>query len=494
MEGKALLFKLFGGVDAVPLCIRAREADDIVRAVEMIEPSFGGVNLEDIAQPSVLRSSTRRVGGFPFRSGMTINRYRDGGPGGSLAALEVVGKSLDRVRVVLFGAGAANVASYRLLTAYGLDPKAIIVCDTKGILHAGRSDIERQKADFADKWRICLNSNGDDRRGLAADAFRGADVCIAFSRSGPGVILPEWIRTMNRDAVVLGVRQSGAGNLAGRGARCRRGHRRHRAQRFSQPGQQLAGVSGIFRGVLDVRARSISDRMAFAAPRNWWRQPGKAVSLRTGFFPPWTTGRSRQASRLRPAAPPSRGARPHSIAPRRAGEARARHDRQEPAFGGAAGGAGPDSLAALTPQLHDSALDLEISEHCGANALPPWRRDRHVRRHCGQYQTRRAGMSVFFAGQRGPRSIGPIGRFAVAGCSNPAGTAASVEEEAEAVDAPHLSAAIVPAAPTACIAAAAAATFRDSAGADALSSSADFRDRPDIRRSHHRNEQAASPP
>jgi malate dehydrogenase (oxaloacetate-decarboxylating) len=124
MEGKALLFKLFGGVDAFPLCIRAREAEDIVRAVELIEPSFGGINLEDIAQPKcfrVLDEARRRL---------SIPVWHDDQQGSAtaalaalLAALEVTGKSIDRIQIVLFGAGAANVATYRLLKAYGLDPK-----------------------------------------------------------------------------------------------------------------------------------------------------------------------------------------------------------------------------------------------------------------------------------------------------------------------------------------------------------------------------------
>jgi len=204
MEGKALLFKLFGGVDAVSLCIRAREPGDIVRAVEMIEPSFGGINLEDIAQPKcfpVLDEARRRV---------SIPVWHDDQQGSATVALaallsasEVVGKPPDRLRIVLFGIGAANVATYRLLTAYGLDPKAIVACDSQGILHAGRSDIERRSAEYADKWRICRESNGDNRRGPAAAAFGGADVCIAFSRSGPDVIRPEWIRTMAKDAVVF---------------------------------------------------------------------------------------------------------------------------------------------------------------------------------------------------------------------------------------------------------------------------------------------------
>ncbi len=266
MDGKALLFKLFGGVDAVPLCIRARDAGDIVRAVEMIEPSFGGVNLEDIAQPKcfkVLDEARRRV---------SIPVWHDDQQGSAtvvlaalLAALEVVGKSLDHVRVVLFGIGAANVATYRLLCAYGLDPKAIIACYTKGILHAGRNDIEKQKAEFADKWRICHESNGDNRRGGAELAFRDADVCIAFSRPGPGIILPDWIRTMARDAVVLAcanpvpeiwpetARIAGAKIVA-----------TGRSDFPNQVNNSLV-FPGLFRGVLDVRARTISDHMAIAA-------------------------------------------------------------------------------------------------------------------------------------------------------------------------------------------------------------------------------------
>jgi malate dehydrogenase (oxaloacetate-decarboxylating) len=268
MEGKALLFKLFGGVDAVPLCIRARDSADIVHAVEMIEPSFGGVNLEDIAQPkcfAVLDEARRRA---------SIPVWHDDQQGTAtvvlaalLSASEVVGKPLDRMRIVLFGIGAANVATYRLLTAHGLDPKAIIACDTKGILHAGRSDIERQKEQFVDKWRICLDSNGDNRRGESELAFPGADACIAFSCSGPDVISPAWISTMASGAIVLAcanpvpeiwphvARSAGALVIA-----------TGRSDFPNQVNNSLV-FPGVFRGVLDVRARTISDRMAIAAAR-----------------------------------------------------------------------------------------------------------------------------------------------------------------------------------------------------------------------------------
>lgn len=266
MEGKALLFKFYGGVDAIPLCIRARDLGDIVRMVDMIEPSFGGVNLEDIAQPkcfAVLDQARQRV---------SIPVWHDDQQGTATAVLaalvagaHVVAKPLERLRIVLFGIGAANVATYRLLTAYGLDPKHIIACDTKGILHAGREDIEREQELFADKWKICIESNGDNRHGDAGAAFRSADVCLAFSSSGPDIIRPEWIGTMARDAIVLAcanpvpeiwpdVARAAGARIVATG----------RSDFPNQVNNSLV-FPGIFRGVLDVRARTISDRMAIAA-------------------------------------------------------------------------------------------------------------------------------------------------------------------------------------------------------------------------------------
>jgi len=268
MEGKALLFKILGGVDAVPLCIRAREASDIVRAVEMIEPSFGGINLEDIAQPKCFEVLDRA------RSRVRIPVWHDDQQGtatvllaGLIAALEVVGKPLDRVKLVLFGAGAANVAAYRLLTAFGVDARAIVVCDSAGILHPGRGDIEANQERFADKWRICRESNGDGRRGGPENAFCDADVAVAFSRSGPDVLRPEWLATMARDAVLFtcanptpeiwpeAARAAGVRIVA-----------TGRSDFANQVNNALV-FPGMFRGVLDVRARTISDTMAIAAAK-----------------------------------------------------------------------------------------------------------------------------------------------------------------------------------------------------------------------------------
>ncbi len=266
MEGKALLFKLLGGVDAFPLCIRARDPSDIVRAVEMIEPSFGGINLEDIAQPkcfSVLDEARRRV---------SIPVWHDDQQGtatvvlaGLLAALDVAGKAVDRVRIVLFGAGAANVATYRLLAAYGVNPQAIVVCDSAGILHSGRSDIEANSVQFADKWKICRESNGDRRQGAPEAALRGADVCVAFSRPGPDVLKPEWLATMARDAILFACANPVPEIWPDRAHAA--GVRIVATGRSDFPNQINNSLvfPGIFRGVLDVRARTISDRMAIAA-------------------------------------------------------------------------------------------------------------------------------------------------------------------------------------------------------------------------------------
>jgi malate dehydrogenase (oxaloacetate-decarboxylating) len=307
MEGKALLFKMFSGVDAVPLCIRAQDPDDTVHAVEMIEPSFGGINLEDIAQPkcfAVLDEARRRV---------SIPVWHDDQQGSAtvalaalLAAAEIVGKSPHNMRIVLFGAGAANVATYRLRTAYGLDPKAIVACDSKGILHAGRSDIEQQKDIFRDKWQICCESNSEARKGRPKVAFPGADVRIAFSRPGPGVILPEWIRTMARDAIVFAcanpvpeiwpavARAAGARVVAS-----------GRSDLPNQVNNSLV-FPALFRGVLDVRARMVSDRMAIAAARELVAAGRERGSLLSGFCRTWRTGRWRRASRRRPGLPQSR--------------------------------------------------------------------------------------------------------------------------------------------------------------------------------------------
>jgi malate dehydrogenase (oxaloacetate-decarboxylating) len=266
MEGKALLFKHLGGVDAIPLCLRTRDPEEFIRTVRALEPSFGGINLEDISQPKCFSILDR------LREEMEIPVWHDDQQGsatvllaGLINALKVVGKELSAIQLALIGAGAASVATFRLLAACGLDVRRAIVCDSRGTLHRGRRDIAEQQDRFADKWRICTTTNSANVTGGITEALRGADVCVAFSKPGPGTIRPEWIKTMARDAVVFACAnpvpevwpwdalQAGA-RIVGTG----------RSDFPNQVNNSLA-FPAIFRGTLDVRARTITDEMAIAA-------------------------------------------------------------------------------------------------------------------------------------------------------------------------------------------------------------------------------------
>lgn len=266
MEGKALLFKYLGGVDAFPLCLGSRDADEIVRTVRLLEPSFGGFNLEDIAQPKCFRvlDALRATLGVPV--------WHDDQQGTATVllaglgnALAVVGKELRRARIAMIGMGAANVAAYRLLKAAGVDPAGIVACDSKGVLHRSRRDIEAARAEYADKWMVCTETNVDGITGGIAEALRGADACVAFSTSGPGIIPPDAVAAMARDAVVFAcanpVPEIWPWEAAAAGARV------IATGRGDFPNQLNNSLvfPGMFRGVLDVRARRISDGMALAA-------------------------------------------------------------------------------------------------------------------------------------------------------------------------------------------------------------------------------------
>ena len=268
MEGKALLFKYLGGVDAVALCLGTQDADEFIRTVKLLEPSFGAINLEDIAQPKCFRILDA------LRAQMNIPVWHDDQQGtavvvlaGLLNALAIVGKDLRRARITMVGMGAANMASYRLLKAWGVPPANVTACDSRGVLHAGRDDIAAAREQYPDKWRVCSESNGDKVTGGIAEALRGADVCLAFSRPDPSTIKPEWVREMARDAVIFAcanpipeiwpweAQEAGARIVAtGRGD-------------FPNQVNNSLCFPAIFRGVLDVRARAITEEMAIAAAR-----------------------------------------------------------------------------------------------------------------------------------------------------------------------------------------------------------------------------------
>ncbi|MBI4455667.1 MAG: NADP-dependent malic enzyme [Acidobacteria bacterium] len=266
MEGKALLFKYLGGVDAVPICLGTQDTDELIHTVKLLEPSFGGVNLEDIAQPKCFRVLDG------LKKELTIPVWHDDQQGtatvllaGLLNALRIVGKEIRGIKIAMIGMGAANVSVYRMLKTSLCDPAAIVACDSNGTLHPGRHDIRVRQKEFAEKWQVCNETNGERVAGGVAEALRGADVCIAFSASGPGIIRTEWVKQMAKDAIVFTcanpvpeiwpweAREAGARIVA--------------TGRSDFPNQlnNSLGFPGIFRGVLDVRARFITDEMALAA-------------------------------------------------------------------------------------------------------------------------------------------------------------------------------------------------------------------------------------
>jgi malate dehydrogenase (oxaloacetate-decarboxylating) len=268
MEGKALLFKHFGGVDAVPLCIDLHEPDAIVELLAAIEPSFGGINLEDIAQPGCFAVLDRA------RARLAIPVWHDDQQGTATVtlagldnALRVVGKAWGEVRIVLLGAGAANVANARLLVAVGVDPGRIVVVDSHGTLHPGRDDLAQRRDRSPDKWRLCRETNRDGILGGIAEALEGADVCIAYSRPVAGTIEPAMIERMADDAIVFACANPDPEIWPWEATAA--GARVVATGRSDLPNQvnNSLGFPGIFRGALDVHASTITDRMAIAAAR-----------------------------------------------------------------------------------------------------------------------------------------------------------------------------------------------------------------------------------
>jgi malate dehydrogenase (oxaloacetate-decarboxylating) len=266
MEGKSLLFKFLGGVDSIPICLDTKDPDEIIRTVRLLEPSFGGINLEDLSQPKCFRILDT------LRQEMRIPVWHDDQQGtatiilaGLINAARVVGKKLTEMTIAVVGAGAANIATTRLLIAYGVPASHLVVADSHGILHAGRADVEAVQSEYVDKWRLCQSTNADCRRGGIAEALAGADAVIALAHPGPGTIKPEWVRGMAKDAIVFAcanptpeiwpweAEEAGAKVIA-----------TGRSDFPNQVNNSLV-FPGIFRGALDVRARTITDAMCLAA-------------------------------------------------------------------------------------------------------------------------------------------------------------------------------------------------------------------------------------
>lgn len=265
MEGKCLLFKYLGGVDCFPIVIRERDPEKLIYIIKALEPSFGGVNLEDIESPKCFYM-LEKLGEI-----LDVPVWHDDQQGtalvslaGLINALKVVGKKIDQVKIVLFGAGAANICTYRYLKVAGAKPENMIVIDSKGPLYRERGDIEDMKKENPWKYRIAMETNPEGVRDVSK-AFVGADVVIAASKPGPGVIKKEWVASMNKDAIVFAeanpipeiwpweAKEAGARIVAtGRGD-------------FPNQINNSLGFPAVFRGVFTVRARKTTDEMFLAA-------------------------------------------------------------------------------------------------------------------------------------------------------------------------------------------------------------------------------------
>jgi len=264
MEGKALLFKYLGGVDAVPICIDAHEPKDIIQFVEWMQPSFGGINLEDIQKPQCFEVLDT------LRERARIPVWHDDQQGtaavtvaGLINALKLTGKKMDEVTMTMLGAGASNQCIVRMLIAAGANPDNIIMCDSKGTLHNGRTDIEN--GDDPWKWGWAQKTNPNNFAGTFDEAVENAEVLIALARPGPNIVTPANVRSMAKDPIVFccanpvpemwpwEAKEAGAAVFAtGRSD-------------FDNQVNNSLGFPGIFRGTLDVRATTITDEMCIAA-------------------------------------------------------------------------------------------------------------------------------------------------------------------------------------------------------------------------------------
>lgn len=256
MEGKCVLFKTFGGVDAVPLCVRSRDVDEIVNTVALLSGSFGGINLEDIAAPRCFEIEQK------LKERCDIPVFHDDQHGTAvvvlaavLNALRLVNKEIGKIRAVINGAGSAGIAIAKLLLSRGL--KNLILCDSRGVICEGDGRLNPAKAEIA------AVTNRGHVTGTLADVMAGADLFIGVSAAG--VVSPEMVRSMAPDAILfplanptpeimpdLAIRAGAAVVGTGRSD-------------FPNQINNVLAFPGIFRGALDVRAREINEAMKLAA-------------------------------------------------------------------------------------------------------------------------------------------------------------------------------------------------------------------------------------
>jgi malate dehydrogenase (oxaloacetate-decarboxylating) len=263
MEGKALLFKYLGGVDAFPLPIDEQDADRFIEIVKKISPAFGGINLEDVSTPKCFYILER------LRNELDIPVWHDDQQGtatailaGLINALKLVGKSIEDVKIAVVGVGASNTATVRLLEKFGANLENMFLVDSKGILGKHREDL---KGTY--KWEFCLKTNGEGRVGGIKEALKGVDVVIAASRPGPGVIKPEWIKEMSDNPIVFALANPVPEILPDEAKKA--GAKIVATGRSDFPNQVNNSLvfPAVFRGVLTVRAKTITDEMTIEAAK-----------------------------------------------------------------------------------------------------------------------------------------------------------------------------------------------------------------------------------
>ena len=261
MEGKALIFKYLGGVDAFPICLATKDPDEVIQAVKWIEPSFGGINLEDFSKPKCFYILEK------LRAEMPIPVWHDDQQGtaavilaGTINALKYVGKKMSEAKFAIVGTGSANTRTYYVLKAAGVDPRNIILVDSTGTLGTYRDDIKDTY-----KWAIAEETNPDNVEGGIKEAAEGSDIMIAASKPGPGTIKKEDVAAMASDPIVFAcanpvpeiwpweAEEAGAKVIA-----------TGRSDFPNQVNNSLV-FPAIFRGALDVRAKTITDEMCIAS-------------------------------------------------------------------------------------------------------------------------------------------------------------------------------------------------------------------------------------
>jgi malate dehydrogenase (oxaloacetate-decarboxylating) len=264
MEGKALLFKYLGGVDAFPICLRTKDPDEIVRICKTLEPTFGGINLEDIEKPKCFHVLEKA------REQMQVPVWHDDQQGtatvilaGLINAFKIVGKKPKESLITLVGSGAANIRTAYVLMKWGMKPGNIILADSKGVIYKGRADITKEEDPW--KYDVTQKTNGEGRTGDIAQAFKGVDAVVAASKPGPNTIKKEWVKSMATDAIIFAcanpIPEIWPWDAEEAGARIVATGRSD----FPNQVNNSLGFPGIFRGVLDVKAKTFTDDMCIAA-------------------------------------------------------------------------------------------------------------------------------------------------------------------------------------------------------------------------------------